>query len=189
MSENTQILDAFDYEESPQELPAFASFGDRARAHIIDSILMTIVLLFQMLNFASLRILWLDFIIIITPAIYKIVLEKKYGATVGKLLMKIKVVNYNGNPITWGQSLRRYSFYGISIVGAIFAAVSLYVNEDLASLTSFFSWFEILEERSPFLDGVSSIAIFVSIIYYFFSEKAQCLHDRIAKTYCVKAEQ
>ena len=41
-------------------------------------------------------------------AIYEIILTSKYGGTIGKLLMKIKVVDLNGNFISISDSIVRY---------------------------------------------------------------------------------
>jgi uncharacterized RDD family membrane protein YckC len=44
----------------------------------------------------------------VTPALYEILFIGKYGATPGKMLMKIKVVSPEGEPISYGRSTGRY---------------------------------------------------------------------------------
>ena len=44
----------------------------------------------------------------IVPPIYEIVMIKKYGATVGKMAMKIRVVRPDGDSISYGRSTGRY---------------------------------------------------------------------------------
>jgi len=42
------------------------------------------------------------------PIIYEIVFIGKYGATLGKMAMKIKVVRPDGSPVSWGQATGRF---------------------------------------------------------------------------------
>jgi uncharacterized RDD family membrane protein YckC len=54
---------------------------------------------------------WLMFIILLlylVPPIYEIVMIGKYGATVGKMAMKIKVIRPDGSPISYARSTGRY---------------------------------------------------------------------------------
>jgi uncharacterized RDD family membrane protein YckC len=45
---------------------------------------------------------------VLIPALYEIIMISKYGATLGKMAMKVKVVTADGGPITIGRSIGRY---------------------------------------------------------------------------------
>jgi uncharacterized RDD family membrane protein YckC len=54
---------------------------------------------------------WLMFIILLlylVPPLYEIVMIGKYGATLGKMAMKIKVMRPDGSPISYGRATGRY---------------------------------------------------------------------------------
>jgi uncharacterized RDD family membrane protein YckC len=46
-------------------------------------------------------------IMTIMPFVYYIIMEAVQGATLGKMLLGIRVVKLNGSPIGWGQSITR----------------------------------------------------------------------------------
>jgi len=44
---------------------------------------------------------------IIIPSVYYVVMEAMLGATVGKMVLGIRIVKLNGSPIGWGESIMR----------------------------------------------------------------------------------
>lgn len=48
------------------------------------------------------------FIQLLVPALYEIIFIGRYGATPGKMLLKVKVVTADGSPMTYGRSTGRY---------------------------------------------------------------------------------
>ena len=64
-------------------------------------------------EFVALAIV-LYLLMLVTPAIYMIWMHGKYGATVGKKVMGIKVVMSDGNPISYGRAIGRYFAYLLS---------------------------------------------------------------------------
>jgi len=52
--------------------------------------------------------LFIILLLYLVPPIYEIVMIGKYGATLGKMAMKIKVVRPDGSPISYGRSAGRY---------------------------------------------------------------------------------
>lgn len=50
---------------------------------------------------------YFPFVVPVLIFVYFVYLEKKKGATVGKALMYLQVVSYNGYQITWAQSIVR----------------------------------------------------------------------------------
>lgn len=101
----------------------YAGFGIRLGAKVIDGILLWVVnTAIQLAVFGSITMSGLDpqkptfwamyFLVVFlsfgTQAAYSIFLHGKYGATLGKRACKIRVVNANGTPITYGRATGRY---------------------------------------------------------------------------------
>jgi len=103
---------------------AFASVGARFLALFIDGLLimamffipimvisMVIALAHQGGEKSTALPIFMMFIMLLfylVPPIYEIVMIKKYGATLGKMAMKVKVIKADGSPLSYGRSTGRY---------------------------------------------------------------------------------
>jgi uncharacterized RDD family membrane protein YckC len=92
----------------------YQGFWIRAAATIIDSILFTTLsyLISVAFEFTSLGV-WLLILfqwvlIMVVSFLYETILTWKFGGTVGKLLLRMHVVDEKGKPITYGASVIRY---------------------------------------------------------------------------------
>lgn len=113
--------------------PQPAGLADRFVARLIDGILLAVV------NFVIIGIVVVgaivgsganDGVVFVAGAISTIVslaislgyyayFETTSGQTLGKMVMKLKVVGPGGGPVTLEQSLKRNSFYALSLIGII----------------------------------------------------------------------
>jgi uncharacterized RDD family membrane protein YckC len=101
---------------------AYASVGRRFVAIVIDGILLYIVLLIPTIIIAGTGALtfqgraqmpvttslWLSLCNTVVGALYEILMIGRFGATVGKMAMKVKVVTPEGAPISYARSTGRY---------------------------------------------------------------------------------
>jgi uncharacterized RDD family membrane protein YckC len=111
----------------------YASVGRRFVAIFIDAILIDMIVLLPLMliygfsffqpggrseipTALNVVIYILEYLI---PALYEILLIGKYGATLGKMAMKIKVVRPDGGAVSYGQSVGRY--FAKILSGIIFA--------------------------------------------------------------------
>jgi uncharacterized RDD family membrane protein YckC len=95
-----------------------------------------------------------------------IFLSSEYMATPGKMLLKLKVTDVNGNRITFLRATVRYIFKDASF--AVHLNNTLPVNGILFIGTFFIGLLSIINSISPF--------------FIPFTEKKQALHDKIADT-------
>ena len=89
-----------------------ASFWRRLFAFIVDEVLLLVLLfvLFLILDMVGIKTDGLEKIIFwILSVAYNVTLLKKWGATIGKKLFKLRVVNIAYQPVTVGQALLRES--------------------------------------------------------------------------------
>jgi len=177
------------FDEENNQTISKAIFSDRFYAITLDIIFLAIALFsLHTLNFMFVRLLAIDLAIVILPLFYKVGMEYYYGATFGKRLMKISIVNAEGRRITLGQSLKRFSVYYLTIISGIIAFVGVYMNDSIMMATPnptmgiSIDWLEMLEERLYPLD----LLFIFSLITLINSPNGQGLHDRFAKTHCIK---
>ncbi|MEI9999182.1 MAG: RDD family protein [Verrucomicrobiota bacterium] len=100
----------------------YASVGRRFAAILIDGLILVFLIFVPALillvalgaatrNDPSASVWFMPIILILEyglPAAFEIFFIGRYGATPGKMLMKIKVVTPEGGPITYGRSAGRY---------------------------------------------------------------------------------
>lgn len=115
---------------SPGTLP-YATIGRRFSAVFLDGIIIDIVIfvpLFILLgasgvtargrvNLPAAENLVIVLFQYLLPALYEILMIGKFGATLGKMAMSIKVVTPEGQPISYGRSVGRY--FGKMLSGII----------------------------------------------------------------------
>ena len=166
------------------ELP-YASFLQRAGATLLDtSITLTIQCLFAflILRFGANYLFFLPMILL--PAIYKIYFESEYGATLGKIWLRMKILNTSGEDITIVQALNRYAIYFAYDFALMYAAFQFMIIEgqlceDIVQMISF----QCLQTD---VTGWASTAVFVSMVWVAFDARKQAFHDKIAKTIVIK---
>jgi len=95
---------------SPENV-RFASFWTRVAASILDSFVLMPILFLGVYNMMTWKSLPLYFVLQLAALIYKPWMEAEYGATIGKMATKIKVVTIDYQDINLQQSLNRYAFY------------------------------------------------------------------------------
>ncbi|MEO1054181.1 MAG: RDD family protein [Bacteroidota bacterium] len=162
----------------------YASFWSRVGASLIDLLLFIPVIVVSVYNIISIQSFAFSVILSMVYIVYKPVMEWKYGATLGKMAVKIKVVNSDLEPITLEQSIMRFSLYlvnqMISIVSSYFLFSNLYGDIGLLEIGE-------VQQGDP-LSAVSqlmSLVILVSVLFVAFDKERQALHDKIARTYCI----
>jgi len=170
----------------------FEGLWPRAYAFFIDNVIMGILLAavtFYNLTFVKSFYLYLSVTLVIL--FYKPVMEKVYSATLGKMIMNIKVVDYAGEPLSWFQAFLRIIFQigqFLLVLPFQFAAFS---DPVLLETQGFFEYNERFAEDYSGVATISTIMFFIILLEVFFMNtdlQHRTLHDRIAKTYVVKED-
>ena len=165
----------------------FATFLDRAKASIIDTLVFIPIVALMIQNWISWKSYELDLLINIGLILYKPIFEWKYGATIGKMIAKIKVVDISNNFLTLEQSFRRFAIYFVGYGISLLASYNLFHDPAFQEALSFMD-IGALQQDSP-LNDFSQFASFLtlmSVTFVAFDEKKQALHDKLATTYVVK---
>ncbi len=168
----------------------YASFWIRVAAALIDTVVFAPLIVLSFVNLFYVKSLVLLYVMMVLQALYKPLMEFKYGATLGKMAVKIKVVNEEQHPITLDQSFGRYLPWVISTVISLITTTAIYMSVDFNNLTSYMQLAEISESMP--LNTVSQAYNFIFLILILWmtiDKKNQGVHDKIAKTMVIKAKK
>lgn len=176
--------------------PRFANFGNRLGAALLD-FLCTLPIFGTVMYFTIFAPSWNNYLLaMIVAMLYKPVMEGQFGATLGKMILKLRVVQHGGEKITWAQAFTRYIPWLIGNVLALWAAHDVFMFPGMEDVTSFTEYIEITQEyqmengfsMKSIISSIAGWLPLVSALFLLGSDRKQALHDRLAETYVVHTE-
>jgi uncharacterized RDD family membrane protein YckC len=180
ISENTKL-----------ENVQYAKFWNRVGAYLIDVIIVGgFSAIINYLNITNYKSFLFYLPIAIIGFLYKPYMESKYGATLGKMALDLKVTDHNFNQINFTQSLMR----SIILVFPVILSVPIYYlafnNPILANITGVLEFAQALTLEYPIQSWIGnlSLTILVIDIIVLLTDKTKTqksLHDRIGKTFVI----
>jgi uncharacterized RDD family membrane protein YckC len=185
MEQMENLLNDF---EEPQFI--YVGFWPRLGALFLDGIILIAVLY---LLKVPLRELDNGLIVLIVtafiPLFYNLFLEYRYAATLGKMLLKIKIVNYELQPPTISNIILRNIIYiglqFISFGSDLYAYLQL--QSESMEFTGFNSYFTPAVIMGLLYAAGVFVIYLVELVFLLNDPKCRALHDRIGKTYVVKS--
>lgn len=170
----------------PNSTIVYATFMQRMYAFIIDCLVFIPISLLGHLNTISYKSLVISVLITAIWWIYKPVMEWKYGATLGKMALKIRVVDEELKAISLNQAALRFlPYFGVSL-SVIFSNFALFGIDGFYEAYTFQD-FQELEPNSP-SGGTFQLTSFFFIFScssIMLDKKRQAVHDRFSQTYCI----
>lgn len=163
----------------------YASFWERVGASIIDFFVLLPVIILNYLNIMNIKSLPLAIVLGFAFVIYKIFMEGKYGATIGKRVMKIKIVTADNDQINMNHAVTRSIFYLINNGVGIIGTVIMFNAIGFADVNKFMEVGQFQQANGTGLELVTSVLLLISVLFVAFDKHKQALHDKIAKCYCV----
>ncbi|GGZ94365.1 RDD family protein [Algibacter mikhailovii] len=169
----------------------YTPFWTRAGAYLLDTIILSVVAItvnyVNISNFKSF-LLYLPFAIL--AILYKPFLESYYGATIGKMIVKIKVTDKNFKKIDMTTSILRSSILVIPLIMYIPIYYLAFNNTSLYEINEFMEFSTAIATEYPMqgIIGNLSMIIIVADIIFLLSDSTKTkrsLHDRIANTYVI----
>jgi len=165
----------------------FANFWNRVAASLLDILALTIPIVLNSVNLYYWKILPLMIILNFSIIFYKPFMEYKYGATFGKMALKLKVINLDNNSLTINQSIIRSLPWLISGATSIYTAVLLMTHPLYYDTEGFIQITQLQDKINPMvLHYLSTLIFFTSVLTVAFNIKKRGLHDFLANTYCIK---
>ena len=166
--------------EEETKAKRYQTNGPRFIAAIIDGVLlMTIVILFELLPIWDWSASLISFISLALPVAYSILMHARFGQTLGKMALSIKLLNKDEkSEISIGQAVLRS-------IGPLVYVVSFILNALIASMFGPQS-FEAIAILLMVLMFIYWCWGLVEIVTMLFDEKSRALHDYIAGTVVIR---
>jgi len=180
------ILDNEFDEQGNLSTVRYAGFGVRLGAAIIDALAFTPLIILSIYNSFSMKSLPIAFLVIIASTLYKPLMEAQFGATLGKMALKIKVISSNFEKIDLTQAVTRYVPWMVSAAGSFLTAWRTYTNptflnaEDMMDLQAFNE-----TQGIDWLQLLGFIILLVSALLMLSNDQKRAGHDKLADTYCI----
>jgi len=169
----------------------YATFWSRAGAYIIDGVIVgSATIMINAINIANFKSFLIYLPMAIIAIFYKPFMESKYGATFGKMFLKLKVTDQNFNRISLSQSFLRsiiLIFPAILFVPIYYLAFN---NPNLIEATQLIEFAKGFAAEYPIQSWISNLSFLIILvdIIVLLTDKTKTqrsLHDRIAKTYVI----
>lgn len=162
----------------------YSTFWPRLLAAIIDSVLLALVFSVPEIVdiFGAPQNLstswWFEVISGYSGYIYYIVMHGKYGQTIGKMVVGVKVVDhFTENSISYRQALLRDVVPLLFITWSV--ALNLLANMSVLDLSR-------MTTTMIIIGGISSFWVWLEILTMLTNSKSRALHDFIAKTVVIR---
>lgn len=181
-----EIIDDELIEHNGNPKDRWAGFWIRVVASIVDLLVFLPFIAIVIYNQMSIKSLPLVLILTLIMMVYKPFMEFKYGATLGKMAVKIKVVNYHFTQINITQAIVRYFPWLLGNIVSIISTILLFQHPDFVSSTTFIE-IRNLQNQLPTstINFITSLVVLIAVIVVAFTSNKQGIHDMMAKTYCV----
>lgn len=166
----------------------YGSFKDRVLASLIDGLILLPLSVFDWFNKSDWKSQILLTTVFLVGLIYKPLLEFKYGATIGKKLMKLVVVNRDHQKVNWIEVLIRNIFDITSRIFFFGATLMTYRSEGFINVTSnqeFVNFQKTIINLNPFLIFFSLITL-IEVVFILSDKQKRALHDRMGATFVIK---
>lgn len=132
------------------------------------------------------------FLVFLFPA-YSIYLHGRFGQTLGKMTMRIRVISEDGNPLSWRQAFFRNS---VDIVLGVFRAVLIFVAISQISRAEYsaLSWIEQgkkIDELTPYSQAfeiLTNIWACSEVVVMLTNTKRKAVHDFLAGSVVVHSK-
>ena len=132
----------------------------------------------------------INVIISIISICYKPLLEYKWGTTLGKLALDLKVVNIDLQKPNGIEVLKRNSFFIANSIISYIMVFIMFRNPDFQYITTFSDYMEFSKENreiiSSMISVLISILIIVDVCFLIDDVQKKTLHDRMAKTFVIR---
>ena len=168
-----------------------AGFWIRICASIIDSVVFIPIIILSRKNMFSFKSTAVLILISLTWFTYKPFMESFYGATLGKMFCKIKVIDKKGNKLSLLSAYIRFFpfllFASVSLTGQLI----LFSSPQFQSVTSSIELSDAMQESFMVVISIPVYALILILIDCFFvafTVRKRALHDMMSESFCVHKE-
>jgi uncharacterized RDD family membrane protein YckC len=119
---------------------------------------------------------------------YKPFMEASYGATLGKMVLKLKVTDLDFKQADVQTILLRNIFYIVPSVLIAFLSLGMYSDPDFGTISTYGEYTAFSQQfvATQFVSICSGLLTIVEAIMIGVDDQCRSLHDRIAGTYVIE---
>jgi uncharacterized RDD family membrane protein YckC len=164
-----------------------AGFWIRYVALLIDSIVLSPLAVASYFNYFSAKSLPLFLLLSIPALVYKPLMESRYGATLGKMALGLRVIDQHGRRLNIGAAYVRFSpWLALAVVGLI-TNVWVFSTPQLQTVSGFVEFGQLMQQ-SPvnLLSNILNCVFLIDCVTAAFTYRKRAIHDMIAGSYCVR---
>lgn len=170
----------------------FAKFGSRFGASMLDGLILIIITLpLTYYNVIHWKIPVIFILTSLFSIIYKPFMEFRFGATLGKMAVRIRVVGSEFHPVTLREELRRVSFYLFPSFIQETMTLKIYFEGNFKLIDNYQDYNNYILSANPALVWLNIIVftlLVVDCIYYLTNQQNRSLHDLYAGTYVIERD-
>jgi uncharacterized RDD family membrane protein YckC len=187
MNDTENLLDA----DLSVKQVKYAQLMRRAAGSLIDGLILCCFVLpltyFNMLDWKNPGI-YIGMSLI--SLLYKPFMEYQYGATLGKMAVKIKVVNYAYEKADMTNVLMRNIITILLAIVSVIMSVSIFYLPGFESIHDFMAYATFVNQNKTvnWINWITWIYYLIDVIFLLTDETKRTLHDRIGKTYVIMVE-
>jgi len=166
-----------------------AGFWIRAGASLIDFLVFIPLVILSTWNLFSLKSTALLVLTSLPGLIYKPLMESFFGATLGKMSCKIKVIDDNGKKLSLFNAYIRFFPFLLSAGVGLASQLILFSSPQFQSATSLIELGE--AQQGSIMDVVRypvNALLLIDCVVVAFTFRKRALHDMMAESFCVYKE-
>jgi uncharacterized RDD family membrane protein YckC len=176
-----------EFEVSPS---VYGTFKERAFASLIDGLILLPLVAIEWFNKSTWKSLELLIIAFLVGLTYKLFFEYKYGATIGKKAMKLKVVNKEFTAVGLKEVLVRNIFDIGERTFMFVIAVIIYRSPGFNAISTnkeYADFSNTLINTNSYVLGFTLLTV-IEVIFILTDQKRRALHDRLGETFVIKTQ-
>jgi uncharacterized RDD family membrane protein YckC len=165
----------------------YGGFWPRLGALLIDGVVLAPVSIgVSYFNITSWKSSLLLVVLTLVSVAYKPFMEFNYGATLGKMALKLKVVSLHYEKASLGEILARNIFHIVPTLLTLFFTINIYNDPEFESITGFMEYSTFTRQFTAlqFISIASGLITIVDGIVLLADKHKRSLHDKIGQT-CV----
>ncbi|MHC4498586.1 MAG: RDD family protein [Planctomycetota bacterium] len=166
-----------------------AGFWIRVGAQIIDSLIFIPFGILAFWNVFTLKSTFVLILISLPGLVYKPFMESHFGATLGKMACRIKVIYDDGNKLSLACAYARFLPFLVHSAITLVGQLILFSSPQFESIRSLVELGQAREKG--FLDALGylvGIIIIIDCVVAAFAFRKRALHDMLAESFCVYKE-
>ncbi len=180
--QNDSILDEDNYSKQTPEL---AGFWIRFGASFLDSLFLIPLTAVGFLSFVYIKDFYLYAFLTLVTFVYKPIMEGVWGATLGKMVCKLKVIDVEFKRLSFSKALIRSMPWLFVSLSGLLEQYPLFSLEDFVNADGYLETLVVQSrEKSQTIVYVFQIVLLVSGLFIAFKPR-RGLHDYIAGSLCV----